>query len=78
MNLALPALVILLGLLPGICCFYGYFAGRFNKRSAGVSAAEELSLYVVCAIPIDAVAIWLQGHRHSRCWPSTLRCVLTI
>ena len=57
MNLALPALAILLGLLPGICCFYGYFAGRFDKRSAGVSAAEELSLYVVYAIPIDAFSL---------------------
>lgn len=59
MNLALPALVILLGLLPGICCFYGYFAGRFDKRTAGVSGVEELALYVLFAIPIDVSALWL-------------------
>jgi hypothetical protein len=58
-NIALPALVILLGLLPGIACFYGYFAGRFDKRTAGVSGVEELALYVVLAIPIDATARWL-------------------
>jgi hypothetical protein len=58
-NLALPAFVILLALLPGIACFYGYFAGRFDKRTAGVSGFEELALYVVLAIPIDAVALWV-------------------
>jgi hypothetical protein len=57
LNLALPALVILLGLLPGIACFYGYFAGRFDKRSAGLSGVEELALYVIFAIPINAVAL---------------------
>jgi hypothetical protein len=57
-NLALPALVLFLGLLPGVCCFYAYFAGRFEKRTAGVSATEELALYVVFAIPLDIVACW--------------------
>ena len=59
MSLALPALVILLGLLPGICSFYGYFAGRFDKRTAGVSGVEELALYIVLAIPIDALSLRL-------------------
>lgn len=59
MNLALPALVILLGLLPGICCFYGYFAGKFDKRQAGVSGVEQLALFVVFAIPIDTAALWM-------------------
>lgn len=58
MNLALPALVIILGLLPGICCFYGYFAGRFDKGQAGVPGVEALALYVVAAIPIDAAALF--------------------
>ena len=61
MNLALPALVILLGVLPGICCFYGYFAGRFDKRAAGVSGVESLALYVIFAIPINIVALWFYG-----------------
>ena len=59
MNLALPALVILLGLLPGIACFYGYFAGRFDKRTAGVSGVEELALYVIFAIPLTVVGLWV-------------------
>ena len=59
MNLALPALVILLGLLPGICFFYGYFAGRFDRRQAGVGGIEELALFVVFAVPMDAAALWV-------------------
>ena len=58
MNFALPALVILLGLLPGIAFYYAYFAGRFEKRRAGVSALEEAALYVFLAIPINALAFW--------------------
>lgn len=61
MNLALPALVILLGLLPGIACFYGYFAGKFDKRTAGVSGVEQLALFVLFAIPIDAAALRILG-----------------
>jgi hypothetical protein len=58
-NLALPALVLFLGILPGVCCFYAYYAGRFDKRTAGVSATEELALYVVFAIPLDVAAYWV-------------------
>jgi hypothetical protein len=57
-NIALPALVVLLGILPGIAFFYTYFAGRFDKRQAGVGGAEELALYIVFAVPIDAAALW--------------------
>jgi hypothetical protein len=58
-NIALPALVVLLGILPGITFFYTYFAGRFDKRQAGVGGAEELALYIVFAVPIDAAGLWL-------------------
>jgi hypothetical protein len=58
-NLALPTLVILLGLLPGIACFYGYFAGRFDKRTVGVSGVEQLALFAIFAVPIDAAALWI-------------------
>jgi hypothetical protein len=57
-NLALPALILFLGILPGVCCFYAYFAGRFDKRSVGVSATEELALYVAFAVPLNVTA-WL-------------------
>lgn len=56
MSLALPALVLFLGILPGVCCFYAYFAGRFDKRTASVSATEELALYILFAVPLDILA----------------------
>jgi hypothetical protein len=37
--------------------FSGYFAGKLDKRFAGVSGVEELALYLLFAIPIDAVAL---------------------
>lgn len=65
MNIALPALVIILGIMPGIAFFYGYFGGRFEKRNAGVSGMEEVALYIAFAIPIDAVAA-ASGHWFGR------------
>ncbi len=59
MNIALPALVVLIGLLPGIAAYYAYFNGRFEKRRAGVSALEEAALYVLFSIPIDTAAYLL-------------------
>lgn len=37
--------------------FLWLFAGRFDKRTAGVSGFEELALYVIFAVPIDATAL---------------------
>jgi hypothetical protein len=56
LNIALPALVVLVGLLPGISAYYTYFGGRFEKRRVGGSALEEAALYVIFAIPIDVTA----------------------
>jgi hypothetical protein len=56
-NLALPALVILLALLPGVVFERAYFAGRFARRWAGLSTGSEVALYVLLAIPIDVAAV---------------------
>jgi hypothetical protein len=56
-NIALPALVIILGLLPGIVFFHGYFSGRFPKQIAAVSGVSELALYIIFAVPLGA--FWL-------------------
>lgn len=48
--------MILLGILPGIACYYAYYAGRFEKRRVGVSGLEELALFIFFAIPIDTAA----------------------
>jgi len=58
-NIALPALIVLIGLLPGIAVYYSYFAGRFEKRRAGVSALEEAALYVLFSIPILVISFLL-------------------
>lgn len=57
MNLALPALVILLAILPGVVLERAYYAGRFARRVAGITAGSEVALYILLAIPIDLVAI---------------------
>jgi len=57
LNLALPALAIILGLLPGIVFFHGYFSGRFPKQLAAISGVSELGLYVMLAVPLDALGI---------------------
>ena len=57
MNFALPAVMIILGLLPGIVFFKGYFAGRFSKRLAAISGVSELALYIVFAVPLDWLAL---------------------
>jgi len=56
-NLALPAFLIILGLLPGIVFFHGYFSGRFSKQLAGVGGVTEVALYVSFALPLDVIGV---------------------
>ena len=51
--------MIILGLLPGIVFFKGYFSGRFSKRLAAISGVSELALYVLFAVPLDWLALKL-------------------
>lgn len=51
--------MIILGLLPGIVFFKGYFSGRFSKRLAAISGVSELALYVLFAVPLDWLALAL-------------------
>ena len=59
MNFALPAVTIILGLLPGIVFFKGYFSGRFTKRLASISGVSELALYIVFAVPLNWLGLVL-------------------
>lgn len=61
MNFALPALVILLALLPGIVFGRAYYSGRFARRIAGITGGSEAALYVLMAIPIDLTAARVSG-----------------
>jgi hypothetical protein len=58
-NFALPALVILLTLLPGVVFGRGYYSGRFARTLSGISGSSEAALYVLLAIPIDLGALWI-------------------
>jgi hypothetical protein len=55
-NVALPAVIVILGLLPGIIFFHGYFAGRFVRQVAGLAGISEFALYILFAVPLDAFA----------------------
>jgi len=61
-NFALPALVILLGILPGVVFERAYFAGRFARKWAGLSTGSEVALYVLLAIPVDLAAADIAKH----------------
>jgi hypothetical protein len=63
MNLALPALVVVLALLPGIAFFKAYLSGKFPRRAAQISPLAEVALYIVFALPIDAFALTCFGPR---------------
>ncbi len=56
MNIALPAVIVILGLLPGIIFFHGYFAGRFTRQLAGLAGVSEFALYILFAVPLDGLA----------------------
>jgi hypothetical protein len=56
-NLALPGLIIILGIIPGIVFWNTYFSGTFPKQAAGISPVLELAQYVLFAIPLDALGI---------------------
>lgn len=58
MNFALPAVLVILGLIPGILGQRGYFSGKFPREIASVSPIAEFATYFLVALPIDAIAIW--------------------
>jgi hypothetical protein len=58
-NLALPTVILLLALLPGILFLNGYLNGKFPKRIFESSPVSELAHYFIFAIPIDAVGLAL-------------------
>lgn len=64
MNIALPALVILLAIIPGIVLRNSYFGNRFPKQAFEPTATSELASYLVLAIPIDLLALKAVHHYH--------------
>jgi hypothetical protein len=61
LNIALPTLLAIAGLIPGIAFLNAYYVGKFPRQLAYLSPFAELALYFMWALPIDAGAIWLTG-----------------
>src|SRR5262245_33192983 len=57
MNLAVPSLLILLGLIPGIAFLNLYYSGKFPRALAALTPLSERVLYVLFALPIDALSL---------------------
>lgn len=61
MSFALPTLLAIAALVPGIAFLNAYYVGKFPRQLASLSPFAELALYFLWALPIDAAAIWLVG-----------------
>jgi hypothetical protein len=57
LNIALPTLLVIAAIIPGIAFLNSYYAGMFPRQLAGLSPLTELALYVLWALPIDAIAL---------------------
>jgi hypothetical protein len=61
MSIALPTLLVVAAIIPGIAFLNAYYAGKIPRQLTGLSPLTELALYFFWAIPIDAVALRVAG-----------------
>lgn len=59
MNLALPAMILVLALLPGAVFINTYLSSRFAKRVFGLSPIGEVGQYIILSIPLNMAALWV-------------------
>jgi hypothetical protein len=57
LNLALPTILVVVGLIPGIAFVNSYYAGRFPRELARLSTLAELALYFFWALVVDVAAL---------------------
>jgi hypothetical protein len=74
-NIALPGILIILGLVPGIIFYSAYYSGSFPKQFAAVSPVSELAQYVLFAVPLDLLGFWLHSRAHTLDFDVTLRLI---
>jgi hypothetical protein len=75
-NFALPAVLVILGLIPGILFQRGYFSGRFPRHLATNSQITEFTQYFVFALPIDALAMaYLGEEQRSKVFSTVLSLI---
>lgn len=67
MSIALPTLLIVAALVPGISFLNAFYSGRFPRQLTALSPLVELSLYFLWALPIDALALRLIGIEAELC-----------
>ena len=57
MNIATPAFLIILGILPGIIFFNTFFSGKFSRQYRRTSLINEFSGYIIFSIPFTLFSI---------------------
>jgi hypothetical protein len=58
-SLALPTVLLVAALVPGIAFVHAYYAGRFTREVAMLSPLGELALFFFWALVIDSIALWV-------------------
>ncbi len=66
MSIALPTLLLVAALIPGIAFVSFFYAGKFPRQLTGLSPLSELALYFLWALPIDAIALRIVGDSLTR------------
>lgn len=74
MSIALPTLLVVAAIVPGIAFLNTYYAGKIPRQLTGLSPLTELALYCFWAIPIDVIALRASGASLNR---ATLEAALT-
>ena len=75
MSFALPGILIILGLVPGIAFLSAYYSGPFARRFAQISAIDEITRALVLAMPLDTA--WFLLKRPSLAFVDTLVALVT-
>ena len=57
MNIALPAIAVILAIIPGVVLRNSYFGARFPKQAFETTAISELAYYLILSIPPNLIAL---------------------
>lgn len=61
MSIALPTLLVVAAIIPGIAFLNSYYAGKLPRQLTGLSPLAELALYFFWAVPVDGLALGSVG-----------------
>jgi len=77
MQIALPTLLLLAGIIPGVAFFNAYFAGKFPRELTSLSPLDQLILYLFWALALDAGALYVVKSANPD-YVQVLKCLLGI